>query len=126
MTTPTPATSPPTAQPFTWSALPAVVQDYLRAHVEQDFATAVTHLPDDVVVVDNGETLEGRAATLTVFEESAELYDVTTTLLTVARPADDTWEVGTHLSGTFPGGEVDLRMLFTLVEGVVRRLEITA
>ncbi|HWI44481.1 MAG TPA: GyrI-like domain-containing protein [Nocardioides sp.] len=31
----------------------------------------------------------------------------------MSRPAADVWEVGTHLSGSFPGGEVDLRMLFT-------------
>jgi hypothetical protein len=33
--------------------------------------------------------------------------------------------VGTHLSGDFPGGEVDLRMLFTVQDDVIRRLEIT-
>lgn len=69
--------------------------------------------------------LEGRAATLEVFEESARQFDVVTTLGAVTGPADDVWEVATHLSGNFPGGEVDLRMIFTVVDDSIRRLEIT-
>jgi hypothetical protein len=50
---------------------------------------------------------------------------VETTLNSISRPADDLWEVGTHLSGNFPGGEVDLRMIFTLVDDVIQKLDIT-
>ncbi|GAA1931916.1 nuclear transport factor 2 family protein [Nocardioides hwasunensis] len=110
---------------FAWDALPDVVASYLRAHVSQDFATAVTYLPEDVTVTDNGEVLEGRDETFEVFDQSAQDYEVQTTLGSVSRPADDVWEVGTHLSGNFPGGEVDLRMVFTLVDDVIRRLDIT-
>lgn len=110
---------------FAWDQLPEVVADYLRAHVAQDYATAMSFLPEDVTVTDNGEVLEGREETLKVFGQSAQDYDVETTLHTISRPADGVWEVGTHLSGTFPGGEVDLRMIFTLVDGVIRTLDIT-
>lgn len=112
-------------KPFAWDELPGVVADYLRAHVEQDYEKAVSRLSEDVVVLDNGEVLEGREATLRLFNESKEQYEAETTLHTVSRPADDVWEVGTHLSGNFPGNEVDLRMLFTLVDDLIRRLEIT-
>lgn len=110
---------------FAWDELPQVVADYLRAHVVRDYATAVTHLPEDVTVIDNGEVLRGREATFKVFDQSAKDYEVDTTLGSISRPADDVWEVGTHLSGTFPGGEVDLRMIFTLDDDVIRTLEIT-
>jgi len=110
---------------FAWDELPQVVADYLRAHVVQDIATAMTYLPEDVTVIDNGEVLQGREATFKVFDQSAKDYEVDTTLGSISRPADDVWEVGTHLSGTFPGGEVDLRMIFTLVDDVIRKLEIT-
>ncbi|RYB88710.1 nuclear transport factor 2 family protein [Nocardioides glacieisoli] len=110
---------------FAWDELPQVVADYLRAHVVQDFATAMTYLPEDVTVIDNGEVLQGRGATFKVFDQSAKDYDVDTTLGSVSRPADDVWEVETHLSGNFPGGEVDLRMIFTLVDDVIQKLEIT-
>ena len=110
---------------FAWSELPEVVGNYLEAHIVQDFATAVTFLAEDVTVTDNGETLEGREATLEVFNESAEKYQVTTTLHSISRPADEVWEVGTHLSGDFPGGEVDLRMIFTLRDNAIQRLDIT-
>ena len=110
---------------FAWNGLPEVVADYLRAHVVQDFATAMTYLPEDVTVIDNGEVLEGREETFKVFDKSANDYEVQTTLLSTSRPADDVWEVDTHLSGNFPGGEVDLRMLFTVAAGVIRKLEIT-
>lgn len=110
---------------FSWDALPGVVRGYLEAHVAEDYATAVRYLAEDVTVVDDGRTLHGRAETREVFDASAEQFTVTTTLHTLARPAPDVWEVGTHLSGDFPGGEVDLRMIFTLEDDVVRRLEIT-
>lgn len=110
---------------FAWDELPEIVSLYLRAHVTQDYAIAVTHLAEDVTVLDDGHVLHGRVETLAVFDKSANDFEVETTLLSVSRPADDVWEVGTHLSGNFPGGEVDLRMLFTLVDGAIRKLEIT-
>ena len=110
---------------FAWDELPGVVASYLRAHVAQDFATAMTFLAEDVTVIDNGEVLQGREETFTLFDQSAKDYRVETTLGSISRPADDLWEVGTHLSGSFPGGEVDLRMIFTLVDDTIRRLEIT-
>ena len=110
---------------FAWEKLPDIVASYLRAHVTQDFATAVTYLPEDVTVLDNGEVLQGREETFELFDKSAKDYDVETTLNSVSRPADGLWEVGTHLSGNFPGGEVDLRMIFTLVDGVIQKLDIT-
>lgn len=110
---------------FAWDELPQAVADYLRAHVAQDYATAMTHLPEDVTVIDNGEVMHGREEALRVFDQSARDFEVETTLGSVSRPADDVWQVGTHLSGNFPGGEVDLRMIFTLVDGVIRTLEIT-
>lgn len=110
---------------FAWDDLPEVVADYLRAHVVQDYATAMTYLAEDVTVIDNGEVLKGRDETFKVFDKSANDYEVQTTLLSTSRPADDVWEVDTHLSGNFPGDEVDLRMLFTLSSGVIRKLEIT-
>jgi hypothetical protein len=110
---------------FAWDDLPEVVASYLRAHVVQDYATAMTYLPEDVTVIDNGEVLHGRDETFKVFDKAATDYEVETTLLSTSRPSDDVWQVDTHLSGNFPGGEVDLRMLFTLVSGVIQKLEIT-
>jgi SnoaL-like domain len=110
---------------FPWDELPEIVARYLRAHVVQDYATAMTYLSEDVTVIDNGHVLHGREDTLEVFEKSANDYEVETTLHSVLEPANDVWEVGTHLSGNFPGGEVDLRMLFTLLDGAIQKLEIT-
>jgi ketosteroid isomerase-like protein len=110
---------------FSWDALPDVVARYLEAHVAEDYATAVSYLAEEVTVLDDGKTLQGREETRELFGASAEQFTVTTTLHTVSRPAADVWEVGTHLSGDFPGGEVDLRMLFTVQDDVIRRLEIT-
>lgn len=114
-----------TTTTFDWDALPEVLASYLRAHVAQDFATAMTYLAEDVTVLDDGRTLHGRQETFEVFDRSAQDYQVETTLGSVSRPADDVWEVGSHLSGDFPGGEVDLRMTFTLADDMVQRLEIT-
>ncbi|QCW52120.1 nuclear transport factor 2 family protein [Nocardioides dongxiaopingii] len=110
---------------FAWDELPEIVALYLRAHVTQDYATAVTHLSEGVTVLDDGHVLHGREETLEVFDKSANDYEVEITLRSISRPADDVWEVDTHLSGNFPGGEVDLRMLFTLADDAIRKLEIT-
>ena len=115
-----------TTSTFAYDKLPEVVADYLRAHVARDYAAAMGYLAEDVTVLDDGHVLHGREETLEVFDQSARDYDVETTLLSVSKAADDVWEVGTHLSGSFPGGEVDLRMLFTVVRDVIQRLEITA
>ena len=114
-----------TKNAFDWAQLPTVIENYLRAHVEQDFDTAVSFLADDVTVLDNGETLHGREETLKLFNESAELYEVTTTLNAISKAADDVWQVDTHLSGNFPGGEVDLKMIFTLRDTTIQKLDIT-
>ena len=118
-------TTADTHDTFAWDELPEIVARYLRAHVVQDYATAVTFLSEDATVIDDGRELHGREETLRVFDKSANDYEVATTLISVSRPMDDVWEVSTHLAGNFPGGEVDLRMLFTLVDGVIRKLEIT-
>lgn len=110
---------------FSSDALPGVVKSYLEAHVAEDYATAVTYLAEDVTVLDDGRTLHGREETRALFDATAEQFTVTTTLLTLSHRVTDVWEVGTHLSGDFPGGEVDLRMIFTLEDDVIRRLEIT-
>ncbi|GAA1476185.1 hypothetical protein GCM10009623_06310 [Nocardioides aestuarii] len=121
----TDTTTDGTTSTFAYDKLPEVVASYLRAHVAQDYTAAVGYLAEDVTVMDDGHVLHGREETLEVFDKSAHDYDVETTLISVSRTADDVWEVGTHLSGTFPGGEVDLRMLFTIAGDVIQQLEIT-
>jgi hypothetical protein len=110
---------------FAWNELPGLVANYLRAHIVQDFAMAMAYLPEDVTVIDDGHVLKGREEMFRVFDKSANDYEVETTLKSVSRATTDVWEVGTHLSGSFPGGEVDLRMLFTVVDEVIQKLEIT-
>lgn len=114
-----------TKHAFDWARLPAVVEQYLRAHIAQDYDTAVTFLADDVTVIDNGETLHGRAEALKLFNESAAAYRVSTTLHSISTPTDDVWQVDTHISGDFPGGEVDLKMIFALHDATIAKLEIT-
>ena len=114
-----------TTRAFDYAEVPEVVGNYLKAHIVQDYATAVTYLAEDVTVLDDGHTLQGRDETLKAFDASAQQFEVTTTLNSVSKPSDDVWEVSTHLSGNFPGGEVDLRMIFTVLDDTIQELEIT-
>ena len=68
-----------TNEAFAWSELPEIVANYLKPHLVQDYATAMTFLAEDATVIDNGETFENREAALKVFNDSAEQYQVTTT-----------------------------------------------
>ena len=61
---------------FAWDELPGIVALYLRAHVAQDYATAVTHLAEDVIVLDDGHVLpadDWKPGTYTKFDFQKDL-----------------------------------------------------
>jgi hypothetical protein len=104
--------------------LPDVVSSYLRAHRDHDTGRALAAFTTDAVVQDDGGTYTGVAAIEGWLDHSATEYTYTVELVG-AQQGDDARYVATqHLSGNFPGGEVDLHYRFTLKDGLIEALTI--
>jgi len=100
--------------------LPAAIRTYL----DRDADDALGAFSPDAVVMDDGHTYQGTAQVSRFLAKAGSEYIFTTTLVGVERVDDDRWTVTNHLSGNFPGGEVDLRYRFALRGGLVAELVI--
>jgi hypothetical protein len=109
-------------------SLPAAITGYLAAAAESDTGAVVTCFTPDGLVVDEDREWRG-AEGIRRWRETvatAYRYTVEVTGATAVDPAEggETYLVGTHLEGNFPGGAVDLSYRFTLRGGRIARLEI--
>ncbi len=104
--------------------LPAVVRDYLAAHLAGDADTALGSFRPDAVVVDDGHTYRGLAEIRAFLQDAGSEFTYTTQLTGAERIDDEHWVAVNHLEGDFPGGVADLRYRFTTVGGLVAELVI--
>lgn len=104
--------------------LPTTVTEFMTAHTAHDADIAVTHLTDDVVVVDQGETFHGRDRVLSFLRNAGSEFEYTTEQVGARRIDTDHWVVTVRLEGTFPGGVADLDYRFTLHEDLIAELVI--
>jgi len=107
----------------TIAGIPAVA-DYLVAHDRKDAEAVVATMTEDVVVADDGSTYRGPDEVRAWVERSSTEYRYTSRVIAAdvvdpARPV-----VVMHLSGDFPGGEVDLAYRFVLEGGRIASLAI--
>jgi hypothetical protein len=98
--------------------------DAIRTYLDRDADDALGAFSPDAVVIDDGHTYQGTAEVQRFLAKAGSAYTFTTTLVGVERADDDHWTVTNHLSGDFPGGEVDLRYRFTLSGGLIAELVI--
>ena len=106
------------------TSTPDVIQAYQAAHDRRDTDAALAAFTPDAVVLDDGGEHHGTAAVRQWLSTAASDYTFTRTLLGAESLGDGRWLVRNHLSGDFPGGEVDLRYELTLTEGLISRLVI--
>jgi hypothetical protein len=106
------------------SATPPVIERYLRAADEQDFATLADCFAEDGVAHDEGETHVGRAAIRRWREAVAERFTYTTVITGAEQVGPGRFDVDIHIAGNFPGGEADLTQAFTLRDGLIERVAI--
>ncbi|MBO9577167.1 MAG: nuclear transport factor 2 family protein [Microbacteriaceae bacterium] len=106
-------------------ALPPVIVAYLLAHQqEHDVETAVAAFAPAAVVTDVDTTHVGTAGIRDWIEQAASEYAYTVAFTEQSQDAEGRWVVLNHLEGDFPGGVVDLRFRFTIVDGLIARLDI--
>lgn len=104
--------------------LPAVVHRYQDAHDRHDTDAALATFTADARVVDDGRDHLGTDAIRTWLSTEASEYTFTRTLLDATDEGDGRWLVVNHLEGDFPGGQVDLRYRFRLVDDRIAELVI--
>jgi len=107
----------------TTDQLPAAVRAFSAAQEARDADGALAALAPGAVITDVGESFEGEQALRRFVSEAGQEFSYTDTVTRVARDGD-TWVVGHHLEGDFPGGEADLDYRFTLAGDLVGRLNI--
>lgn len=115
-----PDTSPATST----DTPPATVAEFMTAHTAHDGDTAISYLTDDAVVVDQGETFQGRDRILAFLRSAGSEFEYTTEQLGTRRLDTDHWVVTVRLEGTFPGGVAELDYRFTLREDRIAELVI--
>ncbi|MCH1868539.1 nuclear transport factor 2 family protein [Nocardioides sp. CFH 31398] len=109
--------------PIDTDQLPAVLRDFLPAHVARDDGALRAFAPD-AVVTDEGRTLRGPEEIGPWLRDAGTEFTYTTDVVGAERVDDDHWVAVLHLEGDFPGGVVDLRYRFTLRDGLVTELAI--
>lgn len=113
------ATPPPTD-------LPPVVAAWFTTDAGADLDAFVALFADSAVVVDDGRTHRGRDGVRAWKEQTTSEFTYETSLVAHERLAPGHHRVTGHLTGDFPGGEVDLTYSFVVADGLIERLEIGA
>ena len=108
--------------------LPPVVAAYFATDAGADLGAFVTLFSESAVVVDDGRTFSGRGGVRLWKEQTTSEFTYATSLVSHEQLAPGRHRVAGHVTGDFPGGEVDLTYTFD-VDGdgeVIERLEISA
>jgi ketosteroid isomerase-like protein len=93
--------------------LPRIIQKYVDASNEHDVKSILACFSDDAVVLDEGETLEGRKAIEGWIVKTIEKYKFQFKPLGI-KDQDAEVVVTVKVSGTFPGSPVTLDYHFTI------------
>lgn len=107
------------------TGLPAVA-DYLAASRRHDADAVARTLAPDAVVIDDGKTYSGHAEVRAWVTRTGSEYSYTSRTISADVADPNRPVVVMHLSGDFPGGEVDLVYAFTISDGLIARLTIEA
>src|ERR1044071_1435947 len=104
--------------------LPTTVREFTAAQIVGDVDTASTFLTEDVVFVDQGETVHGREDVHAFLRNAASQFEYTTEQIGAHRVDDTHWVVVLRLEGNFPGGVAELDYRFTLRDELIADLVI--
>jgi ketosteroid isomerase-like protein len=105
-------------------SLPVTVRDFMAAHIVRDADTSASFLTEDVVLVDQGETVRGREEARAFLRDAGSEFEYTTEQIGARRVDDAHWVVTVRLEGTFPGGVAELDYRFALRDDLVAELVI--
>ena len=104
--------------------VPDIIEAYQRAHDRHDTAAALATFSRDATVTDEDTTYHGTERINEWLTNAASEYTYIRTHTGTEHLGNDTYLVHNHLSGDFPGNEVDLRYRFQLRDGLIHQLDI--
>ena len=105
-------------------SLPAAVRDFMAAQVAGDADASSSFFTEDVVLVDQGETVHGKERAHAFLRDAGSEFEYTTEQIGARRVDDAHCVVTLRLEGTFPGGVAELDYRFTLRDDLVTELVI--
>ena len=105
-------------------AVPEVVRRYFAAHDRRDVDGALSAFAPDGRVFDDGREYRGPDAIHGWLAHASTQFTYTRTFLEATPEPPDAWMVCNRLEGDFPGGIVDLRYRFRLIDGLINDLVI--
>lgn len=103
--------------------LPSAIAAYFAADKQGDAEALSERFTPGAIVIDEGNTYEGRAAIRDWMAHASGAYTYTVEPFAVAEE-DECTVVTSHLVGNFPGSPVDLRYRFVLEGDKIAKLEI--
>ena len=120
----TEVTLPERAAAVSTDRLPTAIDTYLHARDRRETDASLATFGDDATVIDEGTTYTGTDRIRWWLDNAASEYTFTRTLTGVEDEGGGNYLVHNHLSGDFPGGEVDLRFRFRVEHDRIQHLEI--
>lgn len=102
---------------------PKPISDYYDAQNRHDIDAMLAPFAEDAVVIDEGQTMKGRAAVRAWMEETSRKFAVTITPETLDESGGKTI-VRALVTGNFPGSPIHLTYHFTLRADEITGLEI--
>jgi hypothetical protein len=103
---------------------PDVIRRYLEAHDRRDVDASLSAFAPDAHVLDDGHDYYGLEAIRDWLARASTEFTYTRLFLDATAESPNRWLVRNRLQGNFPGGVVDLRYRFTLVDGLIADLAI--
>jgi hypothetical protein len=104
--------------------LPDAINAYQHAHDRRDSDTALASFGREATVTDENATYTGTERIRWWLTNTASQYTYTRTLTGVDDLGNGAYVVHNHLSGDFPGNDVDLHYRFEMHDGLIQRLVI--
>jgi hypothetical protein len=103
---------------------PDVIRRYLEAHDRRDTDASLSAFAPDAHVLDDGHDYYGLEAIRDWLARASTEFTFTRIFLDASAETANRWLVRNRLEGNFPGGVVDLRYRFTLVDELIVGLAI--
>ena len=103
--------------------LPEPLDEYFAAANVNDSRRAAACFTEDALVYDEGREFRGRDAVRRWVEETGRKYHSKAVVLAVEQVADRT-VVTAHVTGEFPGSQIDLHYRFKLADQQIAALDI--
>ncbi len=108
-----------------FAPLPKPIADYVRANAELDLDGMLQPFTNDAVLLDNGKRYEGRAELKALFEEAVIGAKAIFSPDSIRHESGKVVVEG-PARGDFPGSPIRFTYRFTLHDGAIKAVEITA